>query len=292
MTVFKEIYSMSKKGKADQVSESVNTQSVATLSADLKQVLAMLTPDELARFNTLPADSQEQYLVSVRALKTGLEDFVNVEFEVAPDNDSTYHIFSVPTANNAGDLKAGSVIAGEFLGFVPMISMEPKKNWDKFKLPTGQIVYMSGHYRFKNPRTGDEFGIYAYSNLWELQKVPTLATEAQGLRPAKNPLVKIEYIGLVEGTENLAKYGVETEDGDKSHIFRVSYEKGLKVNKYIKGCINMTRSPIPNLGEKGGEELDGLTKLARDFAQTKGISLNAVLGVEEAVSDRTQIAMQ
>lgn len=280
---------MAKKG---QTATEIQPSTVRALRADLKEVLAMLTTDELARFNTIKEEDQEQYLVSLKATKTALVDFADVEFESAPDGDAGYHIFSVPTANNAGDLRVGSILVGELVGFVPMVSLEPKKNWDKCKLPNGTTVYMSGHYRFQNPKTKEEFGIYSYSNLWELQKVPTLATEASALRPAKNPLVRIEYVGLIEGSENLAKFGIQTDDGDKSHVFKVQYEKGLKVNKYIKGCINMTHSPLPNFGTKGDEAVDQITRLAMDFAQTKGISLNAVLGIEEAVSDRAQIAMQ
>ena len=265
----------------------------ASIKEELKAVLARLTPDELVRFNaTSGTDKKELFLEAVDARKSALDAFGDTEFESAPDGEDDIHIFAVPTANNAGDIKAGDVIVGELLGYMPMWSREKKKNWDKHDLPNGVIFYSSGYYRFRNPKTNVEFGIYSYSNLWELQKVPTLTTEGV-LKPAKNPLVRIEYVGLVEGAENLAKYGVETDEGDTSHIFAIGYEKGLKVNKFQKGCINMMRSPLPNLGSKDKESLNALTRMAMDYAQTKGISLNSVFGREtESVAQQYQAIAQ
>lgn len=142
-------------------------------------------------------------------------------------------------------LYAGDEIGGEFLGTVPMFSTEPKENWGE-EIVDGKKIWTNKHYAFKRA-DGTMFGLFATSTLWKLQKIATSATH----QAIKNPLVKVSYVGLVEGKEVLKeKYGIELTSGSKAHVCKLAHSKDARISEYTKGCVNLLRSPKPTFGEK------------------------------------------
>lgn len=147
-------------------------------------------------------------------------------------------------------LREGTVIVAEFLGTMPMWSTTPQKNWKSDTVTTesglSKQVWFNLNYRFRG-QNGKEFGIYQTPGLTILKKVPTLATKIN--TPEKNPVVRIDYKGLIEGAERLKnEYGMEITDGDKAHVFGIGFEKGFKFNKYVRGIVNLLKTPKPNFG--------------------------------------------
>lgn len=149
------------------------------------------------------------------------------------------------TGREENTLYAGDEIGGEFLGTNPMFSTEPKENWDE-QLVDGKKIWVNKHYAFKKA-DGTLFGLFATSTLWKLQKIATSATNPS----IKNPMVKVSYIGLVEGKEVLKEqYGVEITSGNKAHVCKLAHSRDAKISEYTKGCVNLLRSPKPTFGEK------------------------------------------
>lgn len=166
----------------------------------------------------------------------------------------------------AHTLYAGESLVGEFIGTVPMFSLEPKENWEE-TVVEGKKVWLNQHYLFKNPKTGDLFGLHdARASLWILEKISTSMTNPS----IPNPVVKIDYVGIVEGKDVLEKeYGIKLKTGKEAHVAKVLTQKGTQIDTYASGAVNLTRDPRPNFGS--AEKVDRMTQNARNFERAKGI---------------------
>lgn len=141
---------------------------------------------------------------------------------------------------------AGDVIIGKLVGTVPMWSLEPKENW-KEEEAEGRKYWTSLHYKFKNVKTGEEFGVFNNSTLFNLQKILTSSSSPE----LADPTVGITYIGKIEGKERLSKeFGIELTKGTSAHVTKLSLPKDVKIDAYQAGCVNYTRNPMPNFGSK------------------------------------------
>ena len=172
-----------------------------------------------------------------------------VEAKLSTERDD-YPLFrlggnEIPAAGRAANtIYAGDEIGGEFLGTKPMFSTEPKENWDE-QVIEGRKVWTNKHYVFRKA-DGSLIGLFASSTLWKLQKIATAATH-----PAiKNPLVKVSYVGLIEGKERLKdEFGIEIKSGNKAHVCRIAHSKDARVSETVAGCVNLTQSPRPTFGK-------------------------------------------
>jgi len=173
--------------------------------------------------------------------------------ELADENESDdYPILSlgdvVPVGEEAqpNTVYAGQTIVGELVGTVPMWSLEPKENW-KEEEAEGRKYFTSLHYKFINPKTGETFGLFSSSTLFNLQKIATSATDPM----LKNPLVGIKYLGKIVGKDRLKEeFNIEIKKGDSAHVCKLLLSKDTPIDTFAAGCVNYTRNPLPNFGSK------------------------------------------
>lgn len=159
---------------------------------------------------------------------------------------------------------AGESLTGEFLGTVPMWSLEAKENWETVTVE-GKKVWINQHYLFRNPKTGAMFGVHdARATLWVLEKILTNASNPT----IKNPIVKIEYVGKIVGKDELKKHGVEIKTGKEAHVCKVLTEKGTKMDKMASGVLNFVRDPRPNFGSE--EKTDRFTQNIKNYERLTG----------------------
>lgn len=211
---------------------------------DKKIFDALQTDDEKIRYLN---DIIEIQALTAETSKRGTDDFV--DSSLLEEQDDTL----ILRPGSAG-LKAGTTMVAEFLGTMPMWSTKKQSNWksDFVKTENGMTkeVWFNMNYRFR--MNGKEFGIYSTPSLSVLKKVPTLATKIN--TPEKNPTIRIEYVGLVEGAERLKNdFGLEISDGNSAHVFKLGFEKDYKFNRYVKGVVNLLKTPKPNFGTEEGE---------------------------------------
>jgi len=172
---------------------------------------------------------------------------------------------------------SGESLAGEFLGTVPMWSLEAKENWETVVVE-GKKVWVNQHYLFRNPKTGAMFGVHdARATLWVLEKILTNASNPT----IKNPIVKIEYVGKIVGKDELKKYGVEIKTGKEAHVCKVLCEKGTVMDKMASGVLNFVRDPRPNFGSE--EKADRFTQNIRNYERTHGAT-----GIAPAIEGHAQ----
>lgn len=244
------------------------------LTPELQKIHKGLDEKDLKAFSRLRSDEEKvNYLQTIANLSKIVADdadlFVDAE-EIGVEEEGVVLL----SAGGAG-LRAGQVITGEFLGTMPMWSTEKKANWKSDKIE-GRSVWFNSNYRVKL-KDGTIVGIFQTPSLSVLKKVPTLATKSaarnalpfdmiNGVKTLRNPRVRIEYVGLIEGAERLkAEYNMEITDGDKAHVFKVGFEKGFVFNRYVKGIVNLMKTPKPNFGTEEGEQLSLSEMLISSF---------------------------
>lgn len=179
-------------------------------------------------------------------------------------------------------LYAGEHVEGKLIGTVPMFSMDFKENWEE-RLVDGKKVWFNQHYLFETS-TGIKFGVHdARASLWLLEKISTSMTNPS----IKNPYVRIDYVGLIEGKERLEKeYNIKLTTGKEAHVCTIKTEKGTIMDTYAAGALNLTRDPRPNFGSE--EKVDRFTQNERNFAKAQVIH-GSVPAVEGHAS--TQLSM-
>jgi hypothetical protein len=162
---------------------------------------------------------------------------------------------------------SGESLVGEFLGTVPMWSLEAKENWETVVVE-GKKVWVNQHYLFRNPKSGAMFGVHdARATLWVLEKILTNASNPS----IKNPIVKIEYVGKIVGKDELKKHGVELKVGKEAHVCKVLTQKGTSMDKMASGVLNFVRDPRPNFGSE--EKTDRFTQNIKNYERLASASI-------------------
>jgi hypothetical protein len=195
---------------------------------------------------------QEDRAATIVYLETGLSlassTVDGVEFE-----EATFDSVEVPVYG-PGDaiFQKGMKTTLEFVGTVFTPTYEKIANWKTAKDAEGNTYYTNSQFEFKT-MDGKTIRVWRSPMLSILEKVATHTSAPTHV--AKNPLVQIEYHGLIEGADEVKRItGITLESGDSMHNFTVNLEKGARVEKYIAGCINMLNSPLPI--KKAGQKLD------------------------------------
>lgn len=180
-----------------------------------------------------------------------LEDSQVVELKANAAEE--YPLFRAPSKKKADDdttIKAGTILTAEFLGTKTMYSTERKENWEKTKVGN-DTYYVNKHFVFKDA-DGKKFGIFRSGSLWQLEHLMTNASHPE----VPNPVVRLTYVGLVSGAEELKKHNLVLTEGEEAHVFRIDTSKSAKFVQFFKGCINLLNDPTPMKKEDNG--LEGL----------------------------------
>lgn len=162
-----------------------------------------------------------------------------------------YPLYRCPSEKKADDeftLKAGTTITAEFLGTKVMYSTERKENWAKEKIGN-DTYYVNKHFVFQDAE-GKKFGLFRSGSLWQLEHLMTKASHPEIV----NPVVRLSYVGLVTGEEELKKHNLVLTEGDKAHIFKIDTAKTARFEQFFKGCINLLNDPSPMKKENNGLE--------------------------------------
>lgn len=192
------------------------------------------------------------------------------------------------------DFGAGDVISFELEGTLRKTTTDAEaESWDgwnkeevAYTCPkTGESkkanYYYQDIYIGNDLQTGERIGFY--SNVVMNRTFKKIRTLSAGKKAARNPRFLVEYVGKVEGLENLAKYDIVPTKGKTAHVFVLKMEKGISFNPYEKGCVNFLSNPLPNLDEK--ENLSATDQAMRDWAGMEevisGPALTDGAGVEE-----------
>lgn len=250
------------------------------LNADQKATLESLTADEKKAYEAMENDGERvEYLGLVATMRADAEAFdkeleESAEDFVLADSDERekYIIYKTISSNpdvNKGlnTLKVGQRVVGEFLGTEPMFSLSEKENWNTITVK-GKTVWVNKHYVFRNS-AGVKFGVHHSPMLATLSKIPT--RESAGPAIAQNPVVSIEYFGLIKGKEKLAKdFGFKPSQGAEAHGFKVTVGKATPFDKYARGVVNYLNNPIPNLTTEG-ERLDDVEQAQRNYERLQEI---------------------
>lgn len=211
-----------------------------TFTTAQDQIIKNLSAEEKKIFKTLKFEDQMAYVLRIEMKE---DSFDGVEFEEINDTLEDVTLLAPKSPSNPLGLVAGDVVIGRLLGYVNMFSESPKENWDKIvDQESGKLFYANGYYKFQR-KDGSLFGLRSGSNLWRLGKIATVATNPLAYR--ENPVVKVTYLGLIEGKEKLkADYGIEIQSGSSSHVYKIEPSKTAVVLKE-KGIVNYLNSPIP-----------------------------------------------
>lgn len=247
------------------------------LSPELEAVLKALATDDRTAYNALPSDEHRlqtlEFILEQQAMAATTID--DAEFEIVAADDGGEDI-PVYASGKLGCAKGTIFKAIEFLGTMPMFSFEFKENWDREKAPNGKTFYRNHYYLFKNPKTGKRFGLFKAPCLNKvLPKLPTMESAPSVVKV--NPLINIEYVGMVEGRDVLAdKYDLKITTGNQAHVHIVAVQRDVKWDRYRRGVVNYLRNPIPNLGEEA--QLDALGQAEKDWDQLEMLNGNTIVG--------------
>lgn len=218
-------------------------------------IVANLSKDERKTYDGLRKESDKlSFLVTIELAGSLVP--TDLDFESADQVEDQTPIIRFATEKHPEGLKAGSTIVGKLLGYMPIFSPEAKENWTQ-KMFDGKVFYENGFFKFQKIDGSGTFGVYASASLWRLKKIATKATNP--LR-YENPIVKIEYVGLVEGKDVLKdKYGIEITTGNSAHVCNILVGSGQKTeNLMIKGIVNYLREPKPILASTDARADDAI----------------------------------
>lgn len=209
------------------------------LDARLSAVFATLTPEEQKEFEAMSLEDRILELSMIADIsESSVSLLKGANLKAAKEENINLPIL---TAGGPG-LRAGTKIAAFFMGVHHVFSKEVKENWKPFK-GNKQMYYYNSYLKFKT-RDGKEFGIWNSATLSILTKVLTHSS-APGII-AKDPLVAITYVGLVEGREVLERdYGIVLTTGNKAHVFTTDIEEGAQIMQYKKGVFCNLNAPTP-----------------------------------------------
>ena len=175
------------------------------------------------------------------------------------------------------DFAEGQSFVAHFLGTWHTHTKKVMANWKEI-IVDGTKLYENKSYRFRNPSNGEVFGLWQSPTLkLKLEKILTASSSFGKI--ASDPLVKITYVGLIHGADELAKHGVELLKGDKSHVFKVEVEKSALFDTYVKGCVNSLNSPTPSIVGKSTLTQDEATKANYE----RLLALQGVQGVQQTL---------
>lgn len=250
-----------------------------TLSAEQQAVLKGLTEDERKAYDGLETDAvRVAWLGALVGLdEDNAELDKQIETRVVDEGDDRrkYPIFRP----GEGPLREGRRLVARFLGTVPMFSDKPKENWAE-KVFHGKTWYFNYHYLFAR-KDGTLFGTFDSPMLRPLRKVFTNYSYecqvAEGLAPVrrvtKDPAVKIEYVGKLEGKEKIKELfpNFEMQRGNAVHGYRLELEEdATTANRYSRGIVNLTDNPVPSAPSSTGEKLDTVDVAANSWAALMG----------------------
>jgi hypothetical protein len=209
--------------------------------------------------------------------------------ELKANASEEYPIYRTPSEKKPDDeftIKTGTVITAEFLGTKSMHSTERKENWEKTKVGN-DTYYVNKHFLFQDA-DGKKFGLFRSGSLWQLEHLMTNASHPEIV----NPVVRLAYVGLVTGAEELKKHGLVLKDGDNAHVFKIDTAKSARFEQFFKGCINMLNDPSPLKKENNG--LEGIHQDIANYQalqSLRGKSL-AEIDAERLIGSRREAVLE
>lgn len=242
-------------------------------TTEQQTIIKNLSAEEKKVFEGLKHEDQLAYIVRIEMKN---DSFDSVEFAEIEDTLENVTLLAPKSPSNPLGLVAGDVVVGRLLGYVNMFSEDEKENWTKvIDRESGKLFYANGYYKFQR-KDGSLVGLRSGSNLWRLGKIATVATNPLTIK--ENPVVKVTYLGLIEGKERLkAEFGIEIQSGNSSHVYKIEPAKNAVISKE-KGIINYLNSPVPvvygNDGRSDAEiAMDNYTKQAIANEKAKALML-------------------
>ncbi len=205
-----------------------------------------LSKEELVEFNKL---SNEEKL-EVLELQIGIDqDAINldgkIELESVGYSADGAKILVLDGKGDKGfrGIKAGRKITAQFMGIDYIFSDEPKENWTPVKTADGRALkYRTEFARFRKT-DGVEFGIFTAPMLRNALRTLITNSATPNLID-KDPVVTIEYHGLVSKEVAKKDFNFEMTQGSETHAVKVLKEKGALEN-LDAGIHNYLTSPIP-----------------------------------------------
>jgi len=217
----------------------------AELDADLAAIYDGLSEEDKAELSVMSLEEKMNALQLAGSLKSSSN--VDVVFNEVSANETENINILIP---GGFGLRAGTEITAYLMGTYHVISKSVKENWKELVDEDGTVYYYNNYYKFRDIN-GTIFGIWASPTLSILQKIPTHSATPSLVKA--DPLVRVKYIGKVEGKEILKQeYGIELSKGNSSHVFITSVAGNVVFDRYVKGCINHLNSPTPKKTKKSG----------------------------------------
>ena len=212
------------------------------LNDKLKAALGTLNEDDLKVLDGYKSDEQRvSMLETISHTMIDADQAANMKVsEATQEEREEYNILK---AGGMG-LKAGNRITARFLGTEPMFSENLKENWKTITVK-GKTFYINHHFMFETLDGKEKFGIFASPML--TRTLSKVRTHASNKTVTKNPIVVIEYFGLVKKDELKANYNFTLVKGNEAHAFRVKVEDGVVVDGYASGVLNYLSNPIPSV---------------------------------------------
>ena len=193
--------------------------------------------------------------------------------DVEEDVQDTMKVFTV------GDLVPGRSLAGRLKGVRHIYSKKLKENWKEFHQPDGQILYYNSIFVFSSLDGKTEWGIFKSPALSLLEKMTTKSSGSG----KKDPIVKLNYIGKVEGREELEKeHGIKLTKGTAAHVFKVQHEPNIEILKYeVRGVVNSLNSPLP-MTSSAASNVDKTTASAQNYKRLQAARMGSSAALIDA----------
>ena len=241
------------------------------LDAKFAPLLSSLTEQEVQEFKALSDELKEARLEIFNDMSASVDmgDMV-----VVGNSRKNIEIYSA----GGPMLRAGTKILARLHGTAFINSTDFKENWSELKDKNGVTFYQNSFFQLETVSKGHIFGIWSYPTL--SRKLEKILTATSGGVAGKDPIVEIEYVGIVEGRELLkSKYDVVLKQGNSAHVFIVKVEKTAKQDLYAAGCVNPLNSPTleSSSGVKVSREEATRARYERLMALQSGASETAGL---------------
>ena len=224
------------------------------LTAEQKKVVASFSADERKEFDSYDADGQIAMInlvIGLEADAKALEGKVKTKAVSTTGADEEADCMILRTGGIG--LREGQGFTAQLIGSMPILSKKPKENWPT-RVFNGETYYVNMFYKFRRT-DGTEFGVFDSPTLRILRKVFTHSATPKLV--AQDPVVKVLYIGKVEGKDKLkAEYGIDLQKGNSAHVFNVNIEETAQIDRYAKGVVNYLKNPIPTAKASNEEMSD------------------------------------
>lgn len=229
-----------------------------------QKILDGLNVDFRESYDALKSDAQK---LNVLTLMVAEEE--NAEVATDPELMSAEALESVDdeiVMIRLGKMECpiGKKFRVRLLGTKTMKSKKKTQGWTEWK-HNGEVRFTQTYYVCEDVRTGMKIGFFRNSVLNKY--LPKILTKASGKGIEVDPILEIEYFGLLTDKARLEnEFGIVTEF-DKAHAVKVRLPKDIKIDIYGKAVVNYLESPRPSFGD--AETFSDTERAERDWEATK-----------------------